>query len=421
MHFRLTIIIAAILSVWSAGMCTDYKDSVSVNFRQSKVNIDPGYMQNMEAFRHIDETVSEICRTDSTRTLLNVEVIGGASPEGSVKFNKWLSKERANRIFEYISGMVNLPDSLTSHTFLGRDWEGLREMVNADPNVPYRESVLVALDEIISRSAGGEKESDGNLSRLKNLHGGVPYLYMYRKLFPSLRESRIVLTIGTPEAPDYRFVEMPLSLSILAEIETMIYIPITPRKPEHNFYMSLKSNMLSDLLAVPQISAEFYLGKNFSVAANWMYGWWDKDRTHRYWRLYGGDLAFRWWFGKAAHAKPLTGHHVGIYGGAFTFDFEFGGKGYMGGLPGRPLWARCLRNFGVEYGYSLPIARRLNLDFNFGLGYVSGKYIEYEPTCRCYVWEKTKHITWIGPTKMEVSLVWLIGHGNFNAKKGGRR
>jgi len=185
------------------------------------------------------------------------------------------------------------------------------------------------------------------------------------------------------------------------------------------FYMSLKSNMLYDLLALPDIGVEFYLGKNWSLTANWMYGWWDRDRSHRYWRAYGGDIVVRKWLGKAADEKPLTGHHIGIYAQLLTYDFEFGGKGQMAGTPGEPLWSNPSYAFGLEYGYSLPISSRLNLDFSIGIGYLGGKYYEYTPIENHYVWQATKQRQWFGPTKVEVSLVWLLGHGNRNAGKGG--
>lgn len=97
------------------------------------------------------------------------------------------------------------------------------------------------------------------------------------------------------------------------------------------FYMAVKTNMLYDALLVPNIGVEFCLGKNWSVAGNWMYAWWKSDRKHNYWRIYGGDLEVRRWFGRKASEKPLTGHHVGLYGQIVTYDFELGGKGYLGG------------------------------------------------------------------------------------------
>lgn len=187
------------------------------------------------------------------------------------------------------------------------------------------------------------------------------------------------------------------------------------------FYMALKTNMLYDLLAVPNVDMEFYLTRNVSIGAHWMYSWWSNDSRHRYWRTYGGDLTVRYWFGRAAHEKPLTGHHVGIYGGALTFDFEWGGTAYMGGRPGGSLWNRCMINTGIEYGYSLPIASRLNIDFTIGVGYMGGILEKFKPEEGYYLWDSTTRLTWIGPTKAEVSLVWLLGRGNKNVKKGGNR
>lgn len=77
-----------------------------------------------------------------------------------------------------------------------------------------------------------------------------------------------------------------------------------------SYYMSLKTNALYDLLSIPNLGAEFYLGSNFSIAGNWHYAWWKNDKKHNYWRTYGGDLSARYWMGKKAHEKPLTGHHM---------------------------------------------------------------------------------------------------------------
>ena len=53
-------------------------------------------------------------------------------------------------------------------------------------------------------------------------------------------------------------------------------IQITPplsvsRRP---FYASLKTNALYDLLLIPSVGAEVWLGRMMSVNANWSYAWW---------------------------------------------------------------------------------------------------------------------------------------------------
>lgn len=188
-----------------------------------------------------------------------------------------------------------------------------------------------------------------------------------------------------------------------------------------SFYMSVRTNMLYDALLLPDLGVEFYLGRNWSIKGNWMYGWWDKSGSHRYWRAYGGDVTLRRWFGSAAARKPLTGHHAGIYAQLLTYDFEFGGKGEMAGEPGEPLWSRPSYAFGLEYGYSLPVAHRLNIDFAIGIGYLGGYYYTYHPEGNIYVADSLHKRNWFGPTKIEVTLIWQIGHGNCNSRKGGDR
>ena len=172
--------------------------------------------------------------------------------------------------------------------------------------------------------------------------------------------------------------------------------------------------MLYDIAIIPNIGAEFYLGNNWSLAGNWQYIWLRNRADHKYWRVGAGDVSLRKWFGRKALDKPLTGHHAGIYGQMVTYDFAPTGK--RGTMAEDYNWS-----LGFEYGYSHPIARRLNLDFTLGIGYHWGEYKEYEPIDEHSVWQTTKQRSYFGPTKLEVSLVWLLGRGNYNKEKGGQK
>ena len=429
-RITLIIIYAFITCCWLAEARTP-SDSVSVRFRQSVSAIDPALDDNG---RQLSEMVRRLLSgqgNDSCGHLKGVRVIGGASPEGSVGINRRLSEQRAANLFGYFSERAGLPDSLASFSYIGRDWKGLYTEVLNDSAVPYRQEVIGLLDDVIGSmdesTTPDERNavSDNGYIRLRKLHDGEPYRYMYAMLFPSLRESR--LYVDYYRCPQ-RIAVGPAN-GLFTDAPAVPPTDMSPLLPEFGqedgclcrpFYMSVKTNLLYDALVIPNIGVEFYLGKNWSIAANWMYAWWDTDRTHHYWRNYGGDITLRKWFGHKAAEKPLTGHHVGIYAGVITYDFEFGGTGYMGGLPGRTLWSRCNFMGGVEYGYSLPVARRLNLDFTIGIGYLGGEYMKYIPEDGHYVWQSTHKLKWFGPTKAEISLVWLIGCDNFNRKKGGR-
>lgn len=436
-HYKLiSIILPVIIAHGScreamADTTADYSgivktDSARIWFHQSKWNLDEDYMRNERNLHQMLQELERNADSDSALRISAIRVEGAASPEGSVRINANLSRRRADKIFDYFAERIELEDSITRFDFIGRNWAGLEMLVESDENVPKHDEVLQVIREIKADIESKGHDSETNLLKLKRIGGGEPYAYMYRNFFPVLRTSNLYVDYVYKNPAGIALRKLPPSkIDIIAEppmapaIITSLFLMKegSACKP---FYMGIKTNLLYDALALPSVGAEFYVGKGWSLVGNWTYGWWDRDATHRYWRAYGGDIALRKWFGKAAKDKPLTGHHLGVYAGVVTYDFEFGGKGYMGGLPGKTLWDRCNFMAGVEYGYSMPIARRLNIDFTLGLGYLWGKLIEYHPYDGEYVWEKTRKLNWIGPTKAEVSLVWLIGCDNYNRKKGGR-
>ncbi len=429
-HIRSTWI-AALLIVAMGGKVAaqsvhEVRDSVKMYFHLGKIDLVPELRDNRKSLARIADSL-RTNYADSIYRLQKILVVGGASPDGSIQLNTWLSEKRAGVLFDYLSRYGNLPDSLKTTRFLGRDWNGLVRLVQDDPKVPYKKETLALLREIADEAQGDTFPKGDPLGRIQRLRGGAPYRYMYKNLFPELRASRLYLSykkVLNPMAP----IPMPKLEILLPRVDTLVIsdklmsrdMVFTPAQ-DTPFYMDVRTNMLYDALLVPNVGVEFYLGSDWSVVGNWMYGWWRRNRSHWYWRAYGGDIALRKWFGKAAKEKPLTGHHLGVYGQLFTYDFESGGRGYMGGKPGGTLWDKMNYAAGVEYGYSLPIARRLNIDFSIGVGYWAGTYYEYKPMDDCYVWQCTKQRHWFGPTKVEASLVWLIGRGNYNKEKGDKR
>lgn len=171
------------------------------------------------------------------------------------------------------------------------------------------------------------------------------------------------------------------------------------------FRMALKSNLLYDIALVPNIGIEFYLGHGWSLGFSGMYAGWRDEERHHYWQICSGELDLRRYFGRRAAKRPLSGHHLGFYGQALAYDFEIEKTGYQ---------SEFSYGAGVEYGYSLPLGRCLNFDFGIGLGYLGGEYKKYEPVGGHYVWTETKQRHWFGPTKAEISFVWVIGGGKGN-------
>ncbi len=390
----------------------------SVTFVVNGSDIDANYGRNAESLDRIRCFLDSIAR-DSFPAITSIEYTGYASPEGPAAANALLARKRMAALEDFVmkAATAPLPDEI-SRSYEVKGMSSLAEVIE-NSDIAHREEAMKIL--------GDETRSDEvKINRLRRARGGriwreiVPLLeelryasvtfnYVSSEEITRLLSGKLIDPVCVTETEEVNEPETEIMAS--ADTVDSNYPPVSvSRRP---FYASLKTNGLYDLLLIPSVGAEVWLGKMMSVNANWSYAWWSKNRRHNYWRYYGGDIAVRRWFGRKAAEKPLTGHHIGLYAQIMTYDFELGGKGYMGN--------KYNYGGGVEYGFSLPLARRFNIDFTVGVGYLGGEYYEYTPIDGHYVWQATKQRRWFGPTKAEVSLVWLIGYGNKNKPKGGNQ
>ena len=95
----------------------------------------------------------------------------------------------------------------------------------------------------------------------------------------------------------------------------------------------------------------------------------------------------------------IVGHFLGVYGMGGKFDLQanrtfcYQGEFFSAGL---------------TYGYSMPIAKRVNLEFSISAGYARIPYRHYNPTddWELLIRDRNKSGVWhyFGPTKIEVAL-----------------
>lgn len=241
----------------------DMQDSVRIYFKQGKIELVPTLRNNQSALNRIADTMRITC-ADSAYQLRKILVVGGASPEGSVKFNRWLSEKRAKVLFDYLSRYGELPDSLRTTHYLGRDWNGLIRLVENDPQLPYRKETLSMLRQIASEQKSGAQAEESHLQKIQKLRGGTPYLYMYRKYFPLLRSSKLHLWYEKVHRSEIQKSDTTAAAFIppadtICAPDTQSIASQRIRKP---FYMDIRTNMLYDALLIPNIGVEMYLGKD---------------------------------------------------------------------------------------------------------------------------------------------------------------
>ena len=413
----------------------------TIYFRPGYSLLELSYRDNAANMKALTQGIQTI-KGNPCVQLQHIRILSAASPEGNSALNKRVAKRRGERLRDYLKETLVLPDSIFTVSSAGEDWQGLAALI-AKEKTPWRNKALQIIRHTPEWVTRNGKVVDGRKRQLQNLDGGKAWKYMLDNHFYTLRTGAVVVcevktlaAESTPSAAEARLEQarleqarpepasqqasgQPASQQQASQSPSSPPFPAIPsqvhpepQSPPAASYLALKSNLLYDALLIPNLSLEASIGSGWTLGAGGMFAWWSKDAKHRYWRIYGGDLEIRKYFGTLSKSKPLQGHHLGIYGDFLTYDFEFGAKGYQ---------SKATYAAGIKYGYSHPIATRLNLDFALGIGYLHSNYKTYVPRDGCYVYQETKKRKWLGPTQAEISLVWLLGKGNTNKKKGGKK
>ena len=399
----------------------------TIYFRPGYSMLELSYRDNAANMKALTQGIQTI-KGNPCVQLQHIRILSAASPEGNSALNKRVAKRRGERLRDYLKETLVLPDSIFTVSSAGEDWQGLASLI-AKEKTPWRNKALQIIRHTPEWVTRNGKVVDGRKRQLQNLDGGKAWKYMLDNHFYTLRTGAVVVcevkTLAAESTPSAAEASQEQARSEQARLESASQSPSSPpfpaipsqvhpesQAPPVASYFALKSNLLYDALLVPNLSLEASIGSGWTLGAGGMLAWWSKDAKHRYWRIYDGDLEIRKYFGTLSKSKPLQGHHLGIYGDFLTYDFEFGAKGYQ---------SKATYAAGIKYGYSHPIANRLNLDFALGIGYLHSNYKTYVPRDGCYVYQETKKRKWLGPTQAEISLVWLLGKGNTNKKKGGKK
>jgi hypothetical protein len=120
------------------------------------------------------------------------------------------------------------------------------------------------------------------------------------------------------------------------------------------------------------------------------------------------NLEARYWFGNRSYHPQLTGWFAGLYAGAGYYDIEWGSKGYQG---------EFYISSGLTGGFAHTIGKsnRFRMEYSLGAGYFQTNYREYIPEFGAdnrwhLIRQKEGVFSWVGPTRLKVSLVWML-HG----------
>ena len=176
---------------------------------------------------------------------------------------------------------------------------------------------------------------------------------------------------------------------------------IAPGKSRRRPLFAVKTNLLFDAALMPNIELEVPIGKRWSLNGEYMFPWWLINDDRYCLQILMGGLEVRYRPGKRSGRDVLTGHFIGLYAGGGKYDLQWDKNGYQG---------EFFIAAGVSYGYAHSIARNLRLEYNIGIGMLRTDYRHYHSrdNHRTLLWQANGEYTWLGPTQLKISLVWLI-------------
>ena len=385
--------------------------SFSVFYRVAISKIDRGYHGNAASLDSAAASLRKIVHSRDLR-IHKVVIVGAASPEGPKGLNAVLARDRAESVKAFLKG---IEPRLTDDDYViisrGEDWEGatrIAESYNGE-------------DGAAAGIFKGNQSSEEKKRLMKVLDGGRVWREFITNYYPSLRRSDIFVLYGTAQpiasiGAACGLLDVPYSHQLAP---MTVYPQMEETAAPRYWSFAVKSNLLYDAVTALNLAVEVPIGKNFSVQYEHVFPWWTAGPNGNKYSVQvlsmGGEA--RWWFAKRdrdrkagpalgadARRDLLLGHYLGLYADGGKFDLQAGRK------------IGCYQNYfkgaGLSYGYSLPLGRRLNMEFALSVGYMMIDYQHYIPSSDWSVLLKDngnagrKH--YFGPTKAKVSLVLPI-------------
>lgn len=387
-------------------------------FRFDKAVVDKGYMDNDHTLRHLEEILSDrslIGRIDS------INILSFASPDGDRKYNERLARQRSTAVKGYLVWKYPHVDQYRIHPHpQGENWQEFRRLIAGDKNLPNRKEVLQIIDH--------NPDSERCKTLLRKLDGGRSYRYIQERTLRYLRNAAVCMvwirpdslpTLPRPVSPNAESLNKPCE-PLLAGMKS---IPKQEQAAVRNVQtkekrplFALKTNLLFDAAMMPNIEIEVPIGKRWSINGEYMFPWWLLDGDKYSLQILTGGLEGRYWLGSRENRmnrEVLTGHFLGLYAGGGKYDLQWKENGYQG---------EFFIAAGFSYGYAHRIARNLRLEYNIGIGLLRTDYRHYHArdNYRTLLWQENGKYTWFGPTKVKISLVWLLNR-KVKTGKGGER
>lgn len=172
---------------------------------------------------------------------------------------------------------------------------------------------------------------------------------------------------------------------------------------------AIKTNMPFLITGNPNIGVEWTVGRQLTVNVDAMWMPYMFKKHEEVFRVLSGSVDFRYYLNpKYYYTNDLwDGFYVGPYAMAGNFNIGLKEKDEDKTSYRRRGWGLSA---GITTGYKFYLSSRFRIDANIGVGYAHLQYDKYQLGGQYadFKLESKKTKSWIGPTKIGVSLVYNI-------------
>lgn len=369
-----------------------------VSYPVKVTDLQPDFRNNRQELERLSNTIDSVAN-DTTIEILRIQIRGYASPEGSYATNERLARLRTSSLARYIIEQTDLAPKLFHTSSVPEDWEGLRNFVDSTTLLTHRSELLEMID--------SDLLPDEKLAQIASRYPD-DYQVMSNVAFPQLRHTDYQIDYQLKQVKIEKGPDIPVPVDTLWQLA--IDQPTDTLESIQCHYkgfkplLAVKTNLLYDLILAPNIEVEVPIGRNgrWSLMAEYTNPWWRWKKLDYSYEIQEGGLELRRWLKpRCVGSRPwLCGMFAGIYGAFARYDIENDTVGDQGDV-----WS-----FGATWGYSWPIGRRWNLEFSVSAGYLTGERRHYnaEFDSTHLIYKYTKNVSYFGPTKLKLSLVWIV-------------
>lgn len=417
MKYFLSLIVVVLLCDFARGQGdtrVDAFDSVDLYFRFDKDLLELDYMSNRSSLSKL----SEILNVENITSVDSIIVKATSSPDGSFWRNERLARQRARAIRGYIVWKYPYVDqSIIRMCTASKNWHDLYSLLGQDKNIPHREKAINIINSSINEST---KEW-----RLRQLSSGESWNYIERHYLRYLRKGATCVfyykeSVGrdADNAEAERDVRLDVDEEICCSDDnaaameflddgSLKFDAAESKIPElakvWRPIFAIKTNLLADVLTAVNLELEVPIANRWSIGLECLFPWWTFDGGKYYNQILMTTLEGKYWFRTNRHPQlALSGHSVGVYASVGYYDVQWLKKGFQG---------EVLPSCGVSYSYAHAIGKKFRMEYSIGFGATYTNYREYTANDNYdkFPWVQSGNMLWFGPTRAEVSLMWLIG------------